>query len=80
MLVRGSVVLLLSFPVYLLLDGNTKMWRTQMLLEYGAGGELSILPFVPDSLMHTGAAGGHSPERVISQTLPLAENLRRFYR
>jgi hypothetical protein len=36
MLGVGAIILVLSFPVYLLLAGNTHFWRTQMLSGFGA--------------------------------------------
>lgn len=32
----GGVILLLSFPIYLLIAGNAAFWRTQMLSNFGA--------------------------------------------
>lgn len=32
----GSLILVLSFPIYLLLAGSTNFWRTQMLSSFGA--------------------------------------------
>lgn len=43
MLGLGGVILLLSFPVYLVLAGNTSMWRTQMLSGFGTALTLTAL-------------------------------------
>lgn len=59
----GVVILLLSFPIYLLLAGNTNFWRTQMLAVFGfatvAGAVLLLLAklLVPKSYQALVAVG-----------------------